>query len=297
MIEAREVGLLLGVRGQPHREHARNGRRVAVLALPRQQELLPDDLDLRHAIHDERLLSQADVHGDLMPSRAVKRLTVTRQSKARKQIHELSGLHGTRLLRLLATGACLVALLACGARSATGSLPAASAVQPEVQREIERAEQAERARDHVSARRHYEAAIARANGDARSTTVARREYAETLISWGELAAAATQLEAVVTVAPGDAASWHDLGLVRHGLDDRSGAIAALETAKRLAPRDPRPRVALAALRWQHGDLATARREYEELLVLDLPDRLREKVTWAVATLPATSPASSPSSAP
>jgi cellulose synthase operon protein C len=208
-------------------------------------------------------------------------------------------LHPARLLRRAAAGsgagaapapapalaavvlAVLAGLAACAGRAA-GPPP----ISPQVRAEVELAERAELARDHAAARRHYDVAIARAvaAGDPASLRFARRELAETLISWGELAGAEDQLEHLVAAAPEDAAGWHDLGMVRHGLGDGDGAIAALARARRLVPGDPRPRIALAALYWKRGDQQAARAEYQALLSLELPDRVRDKVRWALDQL-------------
>lgn len=152
-----------------------------------------------------------------------------------------------------------------------------------VRAEVERAEQAEKARQHDVARTHYQRAVAEAK-DPPSIAFARREYAETLISWGEVAEAIAQLEGAVAAQPNDAAAWHDLGILRHNQGDDLRALDALEHARDASPKDPRPRVALAALRWKRGDRAGATVEYRALLDLDLPDRLREKVKWALAEL-------------
>jgi len=178
-------------------------------------------------------------------------------------------------------GSVVVALLfaiACGGRA-----PVVRAPTARVKAEIAEAERAERARRHDIARVHYERAIAIAM-DPASAAHARRAFAETLATWGEVAEAAAQLERAVTLVDRDAAAWHDLGIVRHKLDDLPGAIAALERARGLAPEDFRPRVALAALRWKTGDRAGARVEYRGLLELELPERLRTKVKWALDQL-------------
>jgi Flp pilus assembly protein TadD len=154
---------------------------------------------------------------------------------------------------------------------------------PAVKADVARADDAERHRQHGDARQHYEQAIADAK-DPASVAFARREYAETLGSWGEYAAAITQLEAAVAARPEDAAAWHDLGILRHHERDDAGAVVALERARTLAPDDPRPRIALAALRWATGDTAGATTEYKDLLALDLPERLRQKVEWALEQL-------------
>lgn len=177
-----------------------------------------------------------------------------------------------------------VALLACAALAACGARrPATPRPTTTVRAEIEQAEAAERARQHDVARRHYERAIARAR-DPQSIAFARREFAETLASWGEVTAAIAHLEVAVSAVATDAAAWHDLGVLRHNQGDVPGAIAALEHARTLAPRDPRPRVALAALRWKAGDHRGAATEYRGLLELDLPQRLRDKVQWALDQL-------------
>jgi tetratricopeptide (TPR) repeat protein len=169
-------------------------------------------------------------------------------------------------------------LAACGHAASTVRGPSA-----EVRAEVTQAETAEKARRHDLARQHYERAIALARG-ADDAVYARHEYAETLVSWGEMAAARAQLEAAVVAQPGDPGAWHDLGLLRHAAGDDERAIAALARAEQLAPDDVRPRTALAALYWKRGDRASAAREYRAMLGLDLPDRLRAKVEWALAEL-------------
>ena len=150
-------------------------------------------------------------------------------------------------------------------------------------REVAAAEAALRRRDYDGARAGYARAIASAP-DGASEAYARRELADMLILVDERAAAADELARVTALRPDDARTWHDLGIVRHSLGDVDGAAAALGRAKTLAPDDARPRIALAALLWERGDEPAAKREYEALLALDLPPRLREKVEWAIAEL-------------
>jgi tetratricopeptide (TPR) repeat protein len=151
-----------------------------------------------------------------------------------------------------------------------------------VRAEVEHAEAAERTRRHDAAREHYRRAVAGAR-DPESIAFARREYAETLITWGEYPEAIAQLEGALAARP-SAAAWHDLGLLRNNRGDVPGALAALEQARALAPRDFRPRVTLAALRWKSGDRAGAAAEYRALLDLPLPERLRTNVQWALGEL-------------
>ena len=172
----------------------------------------------------------------------------------------------------------LVLALAAGCAHPAPRGPAAP-----VRREIEQAETAEKARRHDVARQHYQRAIHEAR-DPDSIAFARHEYAETLVSWGEAPEVRAQLEIAVAANPSDPGAWHDLGLLRHHAGDDAGAIVALRRAEELAPRDVRPRTALAALYWQRGDKASAAREYRGMLALELPDRLRAKVEWALAEL-------------
>jgi len=182
-----------------------------------------------------------------------------------------------RIAALLAALVAAVAAAGCGGRAPAPAGPSAA-----VRAEIEQAEAAEQARRHDGAREHYQKAVADAR-DPESVAFARREYAETLITWGEYPEAIAQLEGAVAARP-SAAAWHDLGLLRNNRGDVPGALAALEQARALAPRDFRPRVALAALRWRSGDRQGAAAEYRALLELPLPERLRTKVQWALGEL-------------
>lgn len=149
---------------------------------------------------------------------------------------------------------------------------------------IAHAEELEAAREHDQARAAYEQAIADAP-DRPSEIFARLELASQLAFWHDLPAAASQLEAVVALDDRLARAWHDLGVIRHALGDDAGARTALGRAVALAPSEPRPRIALAALLWDQGDLAGARAQYVALLELDLPDAVRAKVEWALTQLP------------
>ena len=173
----------------------------------------------------------------------------------------------------------LFVLAACGHPHA----PPPARPEPTVRDEVRLAEDAERQRRHDVAREHYERAVAGAH-DPASVAFARHEYAETLVTWGEAPEARAQLELAVVAKPDDPAAWHDLGMLRHHAGDDPGAIAALARAEALAPDDVRPRKALAALYWTRGDKANAAREYRGMLGLELPERVRAKVEWALAEL-------------
>jgi len=189
-------------------------------------------------------------------------------------------LHGQTLARNLVAGllAVLTVLAGCGGGSGASRGPSAA-----TRAAVTRAEEHERARRHDLARAQYQRAIATAP-DRPSEVFARIELASQLAFWGEVPGAVAQLEAVVALDPAVARAWHDLGILRHQLGDDAGAQAALDRAVALAPRDPRPRIALAALLWQRGDRAGARAQYQALLDLDLPPRVREKVEWALREL-------------
>ena len=171
----------------------------------------------------------------------------------------------------------LLALVACGA-------PQRPAAKPDpVRLEIERAEDAEKARQHDQAEAHYRAAVAAAH-KPKELAWAHREFAETLATWGRIDDAIHELEAAGAATPDDPGVCQDLGILRHKQADDRGAMDALGRAKQLAPKDARPRIALAALYWSTGDKTQALAEYRALLDLDLPDRVREKVRWAIGVL-------------
>ncbi|MFN0248912.1 MAG: tetratricopeptide repeat protein [Kofleriaceae bacterium] len=167
-----------------------------------------------------------------------------------------------------------VGLWACGGR-ATPSAPVRVAV--------EKAETAEKARKHDDARRHYQAAIATAK-DPASIAFARREFADTLITWGEYPEATAQLEGVTRASPSDPSAWHDLGMLYFNRGDAARAIVSLEKARSLAPEDERPRKTLAVIKWKRGDFEGARAEYRGMLELPLPEKTRASVEWAIADL-------------
>lgn len=181
-----------------------------------------------------------------------------------------------------------LALCACARR------PAVTGPSNAVKLEVERAERAEEARQHDVARKHYELAIANAK-DPQSVGFARREFAETLATWGEVDAARGQLEKAVSATPDDPIAWQMLGIVRasDAVRDIPGAFAALEKSKQLAPRAWIPRRDLAVLHWKLGHRAEALAEYQAMLELDLPARLREKVKWAIGELSKPAPAPPP----
>ena len=181
-------------------------------------------------------------------------------------------LHGGTIA--LAVAAILVALAgACAAAGASANTRA----------HLASAEAALGRKDYDAAAAAYDRAVATAP-DRPSRILALRERADARVFVGELAGAAADLDALTALTPGDPRAWHDLGMVRANAGDHGGAVAAFTRAKAAAPDDARPRLALAALRWADGDRAGARAEYQALLALDLPDRVRAKVAWAIGQL-------------
>jgi len=192
----------------------------------------------------------------------------------------------------------LVAIMLAAACAPKGpNTPGNRTTRDVVRAEIEAAESAENERKHDVARGHYEAAVAAAN-DPASIGFSRREYGETLATWGENDAARVQLEASVAAVATDPIAWQMLGILRAKLGDTPGAFTALERSKELAPRSWIPRRDLAVLHWTQGEgrtadpdptvaashRAAALAEYKAMLGLEIPDRLREKVRWAIEVL-------------
>lgn len=167
-----------------------------------------------------------------------------------------------------------LALAACGGHAQPSTT---------VRSEVDQAETAEKARKHDEARAHYQAAIAAAK-DPASIAFARREFADTLMSWGEYPEATVQLEGVTRVRPDDASAWNDLGLLYFNRGDATRAIAALEKARSIAPDDERPRTSLAVIRWKRGDFEGAREEYKQMLELQLSEKKRAAVEWGIQEL-------------
>ncbi len=205
-------------------------------------------------------------------------------------------------------------LAACAAATPPPKQPSAL-----VRADIDRAETAEKARQHDVARTAYLQAIADAH-DPASEGLARSDYGETLLTWGEIDEGIRQLQRAVVAAPEVPAAWHDLGVALHHQGQLAEAASAFEHAKHLEPRAIKTRIALAGVRWKiatecfanHGAadvcahaVDATKAEYRAILDFDVPDRLRERVHWALEQLdkphaglrgePAASPAPVPAS--
>lgn len=173
------------------------------------------------------------------------------------------------LLANLASG------LACG-----GNAPAAMVPSPTTQALLERAQLAERQRDYGAARGLYREAVDRAP-DVRNRAYASRELASALAFWGLYSEARAALEVAVAADPSLVSAWHDLGILRARAGLWVEARRALEQAVERAPREPRSRIALAALLVQRRALDEAAHHYRVLLQLEIPETIRRAVHRAL----------------
>lgn len=148
---------------------------------------------------------------------------------------------------------------------------------------IDAAHEAESAREYLRAQALYEQAK-EAAPDAPSRAVAARAYGRALIFYGEYDRAEKELSEAARLQPDDPGTWHDVGMVRHRLGDDPGAERAFREAIHRAPRDGRPRLALAALLTKQTRFVEALDEYRQLARLDLPERVRASVAWAIQAL-------------
>lgn len=231
------------------------------------------DIKPRHPVDDERLIAALNINRPVgFFGWAKNRGRFFGPPKLVQKVKQLFVLHGPVTVALVALG--------CARPRPTLVLSRPTAA---VSGAINAAEAHEARRDHAAARASYQEAI-RIATDPVSEAFARREFAEALLHWGEVEAAVAQLARCAELAPHHAANWHDLGIARAALRDQSGAEAALVRARELAPRDARPRIALAALRWRGGNREGAKQEYQQLLALPLPPKLRARVEWALREL-------------
>lgn len=104
-----------------------------------------------------------------------------------------------------------------------------------------------------------------AEDEARAHILAQR--ARALQATGDLAGAAADLERALAVAPGDAASWVVLGIVRSDLRDLPAAIAAFAQAVKYEPGNARAFNNLGNAQWQHGDVEEAVVSFERAIAI------------------------------
>ena len=183
-------------------------------------------------------------------------------------------------------GWAITAALALALAAACGGGQAArtrAQIDPATAALLARARGDERARRYDRARALYERA-ARDAPDRVSAARAWRELARALLFWREIGDAEGALRRAVEADPSEVSAWHDLGIVRGWRGDAAGAERALRRAIALAPREPRPRVALAALLVNQRRWPDALGEYRALERMELPDKTRRAVERAIALI-------------
>jgi Flp pilus assembly protein TadD len=84
--------------------------------------------------------------------------------------------------------------------------------------------------------------------------------------------------------PEQVSVWNDLGVVYSRLKQPAKARAALERAVKLAPREPKARLALAAELVRHKEYRLAQQHYNVLLTLDIPPKIENATHRAIALL-------------
>jgi tetratricopeptide (TPR) repeat protein len=185
----------------------------------------------------------------------------------------------TVMFSLALTGA----FAGCAARSNANRANTTSPSSDLWKTHLQQAQNAERARQHEQARKLYVQAAAAA-GETQNGAVVAKQFADTLLSWGEFENGRDQLKRCVALAPNRADAWNDLGIVLHQLGDSNGAATALQTAATLAPKDPRPQIALAALWWTTKQYEKSLAQYRKISELNVDAGVRSKVQWAIETL-------------
>ncbi len=176
-------------------------------------------------------------------------------------------------LALLALLLPLATTTGCGGHAAH---PREPVVSPITMSWITKAEEQEQMRQHNRARLLYLRAERESPDDA-SRAYAAAEYASILNLWDERDEARRQLLDATRLAPDVPRYWHDLGIVETRLGHAPAAEQALRRAVKLAPRDPRPHVALADLYRQIGRYDDAIAELETCLHLDIPHKVRRAI--------------------
>ncbi len=164
---------------------------------------------------------------------------------------------------------------ACGSAQTRPKL----APDPEIVALNDRAESAERKRQHLDAQAFLQAAVDQAQ-DPVSAAYANRKMARLLLFWRRDAEALPYLEASLGFDSSQVPVWNDLGVVYSSLGQPAKARSSLEQAVRLAPREPIVRKGLAAELVKQKEFQLARRHYKVLLSLDIPPKI-ENATYRV----------------
>ncbi len=170
--------------------------------------------------------------------------------------------------------------MACGSPARE---PAVVKPATNVQSLLNAAQNAERKRDYNTARELYLQAIREAP-DRQSAAIANREMASALVFWGEYESAEKRLLASLEQDGKQARVWHDLGLVQDHQDKSASALVSLHKAVALAPKEPRVRIAYAALLVKQSRFSDAIVQYEALLKLPIPVRIEAATHKALQML-------------
>jgi tetratricopeptide (TPR) repeat protein len=153
---------------------------------------------------------------------------------------------------------------------------------PEIVALNDKAEAAERKREHLKAQSFLQEAVNQAK-DPASAAYANRKMARLLLFWRQEAKALPYLEKSVEHDPSQVPVWNDLGVVHSKLGHPAKARAALERAVELAPAEPIVRLTLAAEMVRQSEFQIAHSHYKVLLTLDIPPRI-EKATYRALEL-------------
>jgi Flp pilus assembly protein TadD len=179
---------------------------------------------------------------------------------------------------------CALMLLASGAGCLRGAqVQEKPKIHPNTLQLHQKAEAAERKREHHKARAFYQRAVDTAP-DAASAAFATREMASALLFWGEEEGAALLLDKSLQHDPQQVPVWHNLGVVQAKLGKSEEARSALERAIELAPKEPRSRMALAALLVNLSEFRLAKSHYEILLTLKIPEKIERAIHKALEIL-------------
>lgn len=178
---------------------------------------------------------------------------------------------------------CTLLTLQIGASCYGSSQRARTSPGPKIKALHAQAEAAERKRDYHSARAYYQQAVDEAP-DSASAAYATLKMASALVFWGELAPACTLLGKSLEHDPSQVPVWHDLGVLQAKLGRPEAARKSLMRAVELAPKEPRSRIALAALLVQQSEFRLAQTHYETLLTLDIPPKIEEAIHRALGIL-------------
>ncbi len=189
----------------------------------------------------------------------------------------------SRLGALCQTSILATFLVALGSACASAPAKAPRAPAPDIVALSDKAEAAERKREHLQAEAYLQEAIEQAK-DPVSAAYANRKMASMLLFWREEARARAYLQASLEHDASQAAAWNDLGVVESNLGHPHEARQALEKAVELAPKEPRARLALGAELVKQKEYKLALAQYKVLLTLRIPAKIEDATHRAIKLL-------------